>query len=279
VGAVVVLLILAAGGYFLFSHRQADVAVVPFTATAQVAADQTGIVSNPGSTAATIVTVRRGDTLHVVRVPRNALQTWTEVQYMSGGRAYPKGYAKTADLGNWSSPRPEAALNLLRAFAPAAGATEPEIRGAVDKLTSFSNQFSGTPQAVEAHLDMARWNVELARIAAAGGRPTTEFVEAARVNLDKAAARADLAPQIQSVKQDVDALSEAKPAQKPESPAVSQPRVNTTVLLNLADQAGNQGRYADAERLVREVLRLDKNNSRAQGLLDKIEKARKLEGQ
>lgn len=279
VGAVVVLLILAAGGYFFFSHRQADVTVVPFTATAQVTADQSAIVSNPGSTAATIVTLRRGDTLHVLRVPRSALQTWTEVQYMTGGRAYPKGFAKTADLGDWSSPRPEAALNLLRAFAPAAGATEPEIRGAVDKLTSFSNQFSGTPQAVEANLDMARWNVELARIAAATGRPTAEFVQAARVNLDKAATRADLSAQIQSVKQDVDALSEAKPAQKPESPAASAPRVNTTALLNLADQAGNQGRYADAERLVREVLRLDKNNSRAKDLLDKIQKARALEGQ
>ncbi|MGH9594184.1 MAG: hypothetical protein ACRD5L_13920, partial [Bryobacteraceae bacterium] len=94
-----------------------------------------------------------------------------------------------------------------------------------------------------------------------------------------ASARPDLSAQIQGVKQDLDALSASKPTTPQPEPLApgQQPRVNTTALLTQAEAAGNDGRYADAERLIRQVLRVDKNNARAQAMLDRVLKARAFE--
>lgn len=286
VAGVVVLLIIAATGYFLLSQRHTNVSVAPFVASAQVAAGQCDIVSSPGSGATIIATAHRGDSVHVLRSPRSALQTWTEVQYVSGSRIYPPGYAKTSDLGDWSSTKPEAALNLLRAFQPAAGATENEIETAIAKLRNFIGQFGGTPQAVEANLDLARWNVELGRISAASGRPPASYIQAAQDALAKASARPDLAAQIQTIKLDLDALSGEKPAQAAAgSPAQApgqpgqtpSPRVAIAANLKRATDLAADGKYAEAEWWIRQVLSADKDNAQAKALLVKVQNARAFE--
>lgn len=286
VAGVVVLLIIAATGYFLLSQRHTNVSVAPFVASAQVAAGQCDIVSSPGSGATIIATAHRGDSVHVLRSPRSALQTWTEVQYVSGSRIYPPGYAKTSDLGDWSSTKPEAALNLLRAFQPAAGATENEIETAIAKLRNFIGQFGGTPQAVEANLDLARWNVELGRISAASGRPSASYIQAAQDALAKASARPDLAAQIQTIKLDLDALSGEKPAQAaagstaqaPGQPGQTpSPRVAIAANLKRATDLAADGKYAEAEWWIRQVLSADKDNAQAKALLVKVQNARAFE--
>ena len=274
VGAAVVVLILAAGGYFLFSHRRANAVPMPSVATAVVTAAQTGILERPAKDEASIVQVPKGTLLQILRVPRSASQDWVEVQYVTPKSVYPNGYARTADLGNWTSSKPDAALVLLRAFEPPPGAGESDIETQVAKLNAFAQQFAGTPQEAEAHLDIARWNVELARAAGSAGQPNAAFIQAAKDNLAQAANRPDLSDKVAQIQQDLAGLTVSKGKTQPAGAA---PAIPPDLAMKRAQSAFDLGDYRHAEYYVRQVLLQEKGNKAALTLLGQIKSAQDFE--
>jgi hypothetical protein len=280
VAAVVVLLILGAGAYLLLVNRPPKVVAEPFVATARVSAGQTDIVSSPGSAAPTIATAHRGDLLHVLRAPRASTQLMTEVQLVSDAKTLPRGFARTSDLGDWSSTKADVSFGLLRAFAPAPGATESEIQDILAKLDAFVKRFPGTPEASEAHLDMARWNVELARSAAAAQRPPEAFLQAAQDHLSQAGSRQDLAQSIQDVKQDLANFTLVKPGTGTVTPTggtTPPPALSPAQLMEKAKAEREKGNYQAAIFYLGQVLKAEPGNQEAKDLLDKAKRAKALE--
>jgi serine/threonine protein kinase len=274
VGAAVVVLILAAGGYFLFTHRRANAAPMPAVATAVVTAAQTGILERPAKGEASIVQVPKGTLLQVLRVPRSSSQDWVEVQYVTPARVYPSGFARTSDLGDWKSSKPDAALVLLRAFEPPPGAGVSDIEAQLAKLNAFTQQFAGTPQEAEARLDIARWNVELARAAGSAGQPDAAFIQAARDNLAQAAGRPDLSAKVAQIQQDLASLTTAQGSLHTPGEAPAMP---TDLALKRAQTAYDNGDYNRAEYYARQVLLQEKGNKAALNLLGHIKSARDFE--
>jgi hypothetical protein len=273
-GAAVVVLILAAGGYFLFSHRSANAVPMPSMGTAVVTAVQTDILERPAKGEASIVQVPKGTLLQILRVPRSASQDWVEVQYVTPKSVYPNGYARTSDLGDWKSSKPDAALVLLRAFEPPPGAGEADIEAQLGKLSAFTQQFAGTPQEAEARLDIARWNVELARAAGSAGQPDAAFIQAARDNLTQAAGRPDLSDKVAQIQQDLAglAVTKGKTRTAGESPAMP-----PDLAMKRARTAYDNGDYSRAEYYARQVLLQEKGNKAALTLLGEIKSARDFE--
>ncbi len=279
VGAVAVVLILAAGAYLLVGRGGSNTRRMPSVATAQVVANSAAILASPTQGEAAIVEARRGETVNVLRAPRSSTQEWVEVQYTPAGKVYPKGYAKMSDLGEWNSDKAPVALGLLRAFAPSAGASEAEIQQILSKLNAFVTRFAGTPQEADARLDIARWNVELARLAVASGKPVDAFVQAANDNLGKASGRADLAGPIHDVQQDLSMLAAAKPAAPgaPAGAAAAAVAFSPEAAMRRAQAAYENGDYDAALRYLRMVLHDQPNNQPAIGLMKKVQGAKALE--
>ncbi len=279
VGAVAVVLILAAGAYLLLVRGGSRARLLPSVATAQVVANSAAILASPTAGEAVIVEARRGETLDVLRAPRSSTQEWVEVQYAPGGKVYPRGYAKMSDLGEWNSDKAPVALGLLRAFAPSAGASEAEIEQILAKLNAFVTRFAGAREEADAHLDIARWNVELARLAVAGGKSVDPFVQAANDNLSKASARQDLAGPIRDVQQDLSMLAAARPAAPgagagaPAAAAALSPEA----AMRRAEAAYENGDYDNALRYLRMVLHDQPGNQPAAELLKKVQRAKALE--
>lgn len=281
VGAVAVVLILAAGAYLLLG-RGSSAALLPAVATARVTANSASILASPAAGEAAIVEVKKGETLRVLRAPRSSTQEWVEVQYAPVKKIYPKGYARLSDLGDWTSDKAPVALALLRAFAPAAGASEGEIQQTLEKLNAFTAKFAGAPEEADAHLDIARWNVELARLAVAGGRPIQPFVQAANDSLAKVGGRSDLAGAVHDVQQDLAMLGSSKPGTAPgAAPASGAPGapsgINIDFAMRKAEAAYENGDYDTALRYLRLVQHDQPANKQAADLMQKVRKAKALE--
>ncbi len=92
-------------------------AVVPAVAIAQVVSDKSSLRGQPADTAPSVGEVRRGNKLRILRLPVFREQLWTEVQYVSGDTVSPRAFARTADLGEWSSSNPQLDAQLHQIFA------------------------------------------------------------------------------------------------------------------------------------------------------------------
>jgi hypothetical protein len=168
------------------------------------------------------------------------------------------GFAKTAELGNWSSNRAEEALRLLMLFArPAPGAAASAVRAYWKKLEGWERQFGSAPGAGRLSLELSReylfWAAEASRSAELDAdRP--RLVEAAR----KAAARgaggaAREAAQIESLARRI----EAEPPAPAARPAGAEPDFSEIRSL------WGRGEYQAALQRVDQILAANPGNAQA----------------
>jgi len=215
-------------------NRGGSVAVVPAAGTAQIGAEQALVRQSPSDSADIVVTLKKGDTVNVIRPPRSRSQEWTEVQYVAGKTPSAAGAIHTADLTNWSSSKPDIALYFIEMYAPGPGAGEAELRQYAQNLSAFIQHFSGSPQQNDAKAELDKTNAALAQFTTAG----------------KGAAP-------------------AKPAAAP---------FDSEAELKRAEKAWENGDYDSAERLLRRILQQKPDFPAARMLLDKVQKAKQLEG-
>jgi hypothetical protein len=217
--------------------RGGSVAVVPAAGTAQIAAAQAAVRESPSDSAAVLVTLKKGDSVNVIRPPRSRSQEWTEVQYVGGKSPTAAGAIHTTDLTNWSSSKPDVALYFIEMYAPGPGAGESELRSYAQNLSSYIQHFSGTPQQNDARAELDKTNAALQHLAAPAQTP------------GKAAAP-------------------AKPA----------PPFDAEAELARAEKSWENGDYNSAERTLRRILQQKPDFPAARMMLDKVQKAKQLEG-
>ncbi|MBI3667319.1 MAG: serine/threonine protein kinase [Acidobacteria bacterium] len=270
-----ILLLAGVIGYRLIP-RSAPVA--PALASAEVASAETRIYAAPVPGAKILASLRRGDRLNVLRLPGSRDKQWVEVQYVTPKRALPRGYANTADLGNWSSEEPEAALALLKLSAPGDSAAEPEIRTQLEKLAAFVARFGISPQGPEANLEMARLNLALARMGKGAGRPFSEWqnnLDAAAGQIATARSDPDLAGQADRTRRDWEALREPPAPFSTTAPRGRSLRVEQGMAR--ATEAWKDGRYNEALRTLDQVLRNRPNYTPAIELRQRVHRAKQFE--
>ncbi len=221
-----------------FVLRPAPALQVQALAAAEVATAQAPLLSDPSDSAKLIVNLKKGDVVNVIRPPRSRTQEWTEVQFIAGTRTYPAGAMKTSDLTNWNSTKPDIALYLTEMYAPADGAGESELREYQQKLSAFLQRFQGVAEQSQAQAELDKTNAALARLAA----PASAEVP-------------------------------SKPA-----PAPSGSPLELAPALARAQQLWETGQYDAAERLLNRMLQQKPDLSDAKQLLDRVHKARRLEG-
>jgi Tetratricopeptide repeat len=187
-----------------------------------------------------ITTLKHGDTLNVIHAPRFSGQDWTEVQYIAGNQVFPTGVMRTRDLNNWTSNQPDVALSLLETFAPPYGASDSDLSVQAGKLSAFIQRFPGTPQQAQAQADLDKVNA---------------------------------------------ALNHGAPAENPPKKGGNQPPVpapastiSPEAALSRAQQLWENGQYVQAERLLRQALQQKPDFTAAKTLLERVQKARQLEG-
>src|SRR5579862_589377 len=260
VGAAVLVIGTILAVFFLL--RPANVARVPALATAQVSAPQANVMSDPSDSARVVVSLKQGDTVNVIRPPRSRTQDWTEVQVIVGSHVYPSGAIRTEQLGNWTSPKSDIALYLIEMFAPAEGASDNDLRDYSQKLQIFIQNFGGTPEAAQARSDLDKTFQALTHNAA----PVPAPAQPAKGEPAAPTAQASPAP------------AHARPthAEAPVRPAPVEPDPAASVAQ--ARKSWENGDYNTAERLLRRVLQQRPDYAPAQQLLDRVEKAKKLEG-
>jgi hypothetical protein len=234
-------LILAAIAVAVWLSRNQNAARVPAEATAQVAAAQSSVFETPSDSADEVVALKKGDTVNVIRPPRSRSQEWTEVQFVTAKKVYPVGAMHTADLGSWSSPKPDVALYLLQLYAPADGASEAELRAYAQKLKDFIQHFSATPQKAAALVELDKTNAALAQL----GAPAPP--------------------------------DSRKPAAAPPSPKPPAAPFDAEAALARAEQSWENGEYLLAESQLKRILQQRPNFPAARQLLEKVQRARQLE--
>jgi hypothetical protein len=216
--------------------RGGKVAVVPNAGTARVAAAQAPLREKPSDSADVVVTLKKGDSVNVIRPPRSRSQEWTEVQYVAGKTTSAPGAMHTTDLTSWSSSKPDVALYFIQMYAPGPGAGEQELRQYAQNLSSFVQHFNGTPQQNEAKAELDRINATLGRLQA------------------------------------------PDPGKTAAAPKPAAPPFDAENELNRAEKAWENGDYKQAERTLRRILQQKPDFPAARMLLDKVEKAKQLEG-
>lgn len=272
IGAVAVLLIIAAGVFFLVRSRSTQ--PVPAVATAEAVAEAPVFAAPAASRV--IATAPRGAKVNILAPPRSRAQEWVQVQYLSGGTVYPPGAMKTANLTNWSSPKPDVQYALLQAFAPGDGAGEVELRQHLSRVNEFIARFPGSAQEPAARVDFARLSIALARLEVAAGEPDGAEIAGAAQNLDAVQNRADLAGTVQQLKQELQELqSPSKSAVTEAMP--SRPPVDIEQAIKNAENFWEDGDYDPAERLLKRVLKDQPDNQRARSLLQRVQRAKRAE--
>ncbi len=289
VGVAAVVIILSAVAYFAFVGGQANARLMPAVGTAQVTSPRMDVLASPVSGASVVATAKQGASVRLLRLPRSASQDWTEVQYTNGKSVYPAGFARTSDLGQWTSDKPGPALELIKAFAPGAGASEMDIQGELDRLKGFVTRFGGTPEEAAAHLELARWNVALAKLTAGQGRPAGDYVHEAQAQLTQAGSSAALAQDVDSIRQDLEAMSasashpagagHAPGGAAPGTPAGSQTAaISPEAAYGRAKGAWQNGDYDRAESYLKLALKEKPDYQEAQALLATVRKAKAITG-
>ena len=234
------------------------------------------ILAAASGEARAITSVRKGEQLNVVRVPESRSDDWVQVQYVSGGRAFPAGYVKLAELGNWESEESKTAMTILKVFGPEPSAPDAEIRRQIGRLSEFISRFAITPQGPQANFEMAQWNLVLARRAKQQGDPALEsHLDAATGQLAMAAVSQDLAGQIAQAHRELEALKEVeKPPAPVRAPAAARRPENE---LSRAEQAWRRGRYREALGVLDRLIRERPGYTPAIALREKVRRAQQLE--
>jgi len=190
----VVLLVLAGGAYWYFNQGAEPQKVV---GTAEVVSSKSAIYEGySGSAAAKVVQpLAQGDKVNIVRLPRSTeLPKWIAVQYVNGKKVSEPGFARTSDLGNWSS------FSLLSLFRPDDSAGANEIAEYVKSLDRLAAQ-AKPEEKDRIFLDTANESLTMARLARASGTRPDAWIERTNGALNKIGDDSDLRSQRDELRQ------------------------------------------------------------------------------
>jgi len=188
-------------------------------AQAEVTAGEVEVLAGADAAARRIATLRRGSRVHLAALPDSAKQQWLEVRLPEAKGRPASGWVRVAELGNWSSQKPDSALELLKLFAPPDTGNVQELQAYLLKLDAFTERFGITPQGPEGNFEKARVHLALARSARQAGDSGTRWaahLDTAAGQLAMASADRRLAKRIEEARRELDELREA--AWKPPPP-------------------------------------------------------------
>lgn len=168
----VVLLLLAGGAYWYFNRSAKP---LPAVGTAEVVSASSAIYQGP-STASVIQKLTQGDRINVVKVPNTTHPRWVRVQYVSGKKVSEEGYARSSDLGNWST------LRLLTLFSPDDSAGQVEVASYIKSLERLAGETTEGKDPI--WLETATQCLNLARMVRASGKAPDEWLDRASRALD-----------------------------------------------------------------------------------------------
>jgi serine/threonine-protein kinase len=171
--AFVVVLMLAGAAYWYF---MSGTEAMPAVGTAEVVGAKAAIYEGP-STAKVVQRLATGDKVNVLRLPRSPRPDWVRVQYVSGKKISDAGFARSSDLGNWST------LALLNNFRPDDSAGPVELGAYVKSLENLAAQSAGDAKD-QVWLETAIQSLALARALRAAGQPPAGGLDHAARALD-----------------------------------------------------------------------------------------------
>jgi hypothetical protein len=156
----------------LFASRAPLPVAVPAPpeTTASVISARLDVYDRPSESGRRIASLARGAGVAVARLPLSVFQEWVAVEVPADRSQPAPGYARMAELGDWSSRNPASAVKLLEMFAP--GERDAEIR-AEEQTARIEAALSSAvgPDAARARLDRAALFLWLARARDSRGLP------------------------------------------------------------------------------------------------------------
>jgi serine/threonine-protein kinase len=189
---LVVLLIAGAGYWYFFSPAEP----LPAVGTAEVISPKAAIYEGP-SAGKVLYPLAQGNKVNVVRLPRSIRPDWVRVQYISGGKVSPAGFARSAALGNWST------FALLNAFRPDESAGPADVAAYVKSLEHLAMQSPPPDAKNQIWLETAIQSMALARAAQQAGQRPDEWLGHAARALDAIGDDAELGTQVAELRKAV----------------------------------------------------------------------------
>ena len=223
-----------------------------------------------------IYTLRQGDRLKVLDLPKSFTQKWLRVQYVGDGRAKQAGYARRASLTPLEGLSHASALILLKLQFDNGDESESHLRARINAFKIFLVMYSGTSSAAAAAADITETEAKIERLFPKNpsvpllADPVEKLREAEQLFRDRRYNDA------LKVAQDFSTEHPENEGVKPLIQAILEGR-RASYLRSAARFCDVEARYDEAEKLVERVLREDKNNNEAKSLLERIKKARDLE--
>ena len=266
---LVAFLLAAAGSGWWVASCKKETAALPAVGTAEVLAETMVLYSRADSGAPPAAGLIKGDRVQLLAVPEQPGQEWIPAQLVKNHVVSEPGFARTAELGNWSGDGAEEAFRLLLLFArPAPGAAASAVRSFWTKLEAWERQFGSTPGMGRLSLELAReylfWAAEAARSAELDAdRP--RLLEAAR----KAAARGAGAPGAAREAAQIEALARRIEAEPPPAapPASAEPDFSEVRSL------WGRGEYQAALQRVDQILAANPGNAQAMSWKSRLQAA------
>jgi serine/threonine-protein kinase len=167
-----VLLLLAGAGYWFFMKEAKP---LPAVGTAEVTSASAAIYEGP-STASVVQKLTQGDRVNITHAPKNMHPAWVRVQYVNGKKVSSEGYARSQDLGNWST------FALLSLFRPDDSAGQVELAGYIKSLDRLAAETTEGKDQI--WIEEAMESLNLARAVRSAGNRPDEWLDRAGRALD-----------------------------------------------------------------------------------------------
>ncbi len=270
--------------------------VQPAVATAQVKSAD-AVLYEEARVGSSIATLKRGDRVNVLRIPRARDQMWLWVQFV-GPKALRPGYVRVSDLRDWDSANPETKLALIRWFWNTGSASDDEIREETRALQELLDRLPGTKVAREAQLELAGLNLSAAGRKKSAGEPASAWrdqIETARAYLEAAKDEPSLNGRVGDMQRQIESLlAGSLPGRLAAAPALNPGVAGTGFgnaitglpkkaskrrideMLRRAEDSWDQRNLDEAERALDDIEKLDHDNQKARELRDKVNKRREL---
>lgn len=166
--SIAALFLLCVGcGWWLAACKKSTQAL-PSAGTAEVLGETMVLYSRAETSAPPAAGLIKGDRVHLLGIPLQPGQQWVPAQLVKNNVVSEPGFARVAELGNWSSDRGEEALRLLLAFSrPAPGAGAGAVRAYWKRLEAWEQRHAPAPGMERIAAELSReylfWAAEASR--------------------------------------------------------------------------------------------------------------------
>jgi serine/threonine protein kinase len=123
----------------------------------------------------TILPLRKGTQLNLLKVPDYASQQRLQVQPIVDGKALASGYVVPNVVRDWNTESSKVAMALARFTGPSQDRTDADLEVQIDKFRALVTRFPNTDEARVAALEEAGLDLEMSRREKSEGRPEAEW--------------------------------------------------------------------------------------------------------